>query len=378
MNTDRLAFLVLVSILLGVSSACGGDEPPPFASGGGSDGRDGEARDGGESGGGAGGEEGGTGGGVDGGESGSGEGGSGEGGGGEGGGEPVELPDSPSNPWIAFTRTDDRGFGQLFFVKSDGTGLTEYGGDLLSEMTPSWSPDGLLAFTAVHQVNGAELHVLDFAAGTDTVVDTGLVNMARPRWSPNGIKIVVTGKVGLDDANSLFSVDSIAGGNTQITESDLGDGGHDIAPDGTLYFVRKLGETDFDIFSIASTARPSDTPSRVTDGSSILGGVTVHPDGTKIVYARAAGATGTTTDLIERTLAGGSERTIGKTGDEEVDYYCGGDKMVLNRDSFDTDSEIAVTDTDGALETRCTDDPDLNGSPAVACEESEDVDVSQF
>ncbi len=384
------AFLavVVVSFLLIIFSGCGGDDPAPFAedgyggsggtsgrAGGGGDGGDGggggESGDGGDGGGGGGGESGDGGDGGGGGESGDG----GDGGGGDGGSGPYPVPDSPTNPWIAFIQIDGSGFGQLFFVKADGTGLTEYGGALFSETEPSWSADGRLAFSAIHAANGAEVHILDFAAGIDAALDVGLLTVSRPRWLPDGTELVVSGKVNTGDKDALYLVDATTGDRTQITQSAEGDSGHDVGPDGAVYFVRKLGGTSYDIYSVPSSATPSDTPTRVTDGSGVVGGVTVHPDGTKILFARAVG---NTTELIERTLAGGTQRVIGIRGDEQPGFYCGGDKIAISRDSFDSDAEIAVMDTDGELITRCTDDDRFNGSPAVSPEESADVDVSQF
>lgn len=366
----------LLFVLALVLAACGKEEPAPYISGGGSGG----AGSGGS--GGAGGDSGTGGTGGDGGAGGTaGSGGAGGTGGSSGSGGtgsmPVSLPDSPDNPWIAFVGLDSSGFGQLFFVKADGSGLTEYGRDTIFEVDPSWSYDGTkLALVALHMSNGSQLRVLDFDAGTDTVLDTGLSSMSRPRWSGDGSFIVVSGKETSSDPAALYRVDAEAGGSEAITDPVEGDGGHDYALDGTLYFVRNLGGTDgFDIFSISDGASPSDDPNRVTTGSKVLGGVAVNPDGTTLVYARENAAT---TDLVERTLDGGAERVIGDAGDSDPEFYAGGDSLVVSRDSFDADAEIAVTDLDGVLVTRCTDDDAFSTSPSVSSAESGDIDVSQF
>jgi Tol biopolymer transport system component len=368
---------------LAMGSGCGGDEPAPIYLGGNNNNRrdsgmddDDDEPTAGRRGSDAG-DEGGSGGrgsaGRNAGEGGSGSGGSMADAGPTEDAGPIELPSSPENPWIAFIQIDGSGFGQLFFVKADGTGLHEYGGDTFSETSAAWSPDGsLLAFTGL--ADSAELHVLDFEAGTDTVLDTGLAKMSRPRWAANGSAIVVTGGVSPGSTNALFRVDATDGGNEQITESAGGDSGHDLAPDGTLYFVRKLG-TAFDIFSVSSAASPSTMVDQVTNGSSVIGGVEVHPDGSRVAYARSSG---TTTQLIERTIAGGAERVIGDMGDEEPDYFSGGDFLVVSRDSFDGDSEITVADDDGVLVTRCTDADRFKTNPAVSALESDGIDVTQF
>jgi Tol biopolymer transport system component len=363
-------------------SGCGGDEPAPFNTGRRDSGMDGpRGGRGGSRAGSDAGDEGGSGGRggsrADGGnprdDGGSGSGGSMADAGPTEDAGPLVLPDSPANPWIAFIQIDGSGFGQLFFVKADGTGLHEYGGDTFSETAAAWSPDGaVLAFTGL--ADSPELHLLDFEAGTDTVLDTGLAKMSRPRWTSDGSTIIVTGGVAATAVNALFRVDATDGGNEQITESAGGDSGHDVAPDGTLYFVRKVGAM-FDIFSVSSAASPGMAADAVTSGSNVLGGVEVHPDGSRVVFARSAGSS---TQLVERTIAGGANRVIGEMGDEEPDYFSGGDFMVVNRDSFDADSEITVADDDGTTVMRCTDADRFKTNPAVSALESDGIDVTQF
>lgn len=314
----------------------------------------------------------------EGGEGGGGEGGeSGEGGeGGEGGSGPIELPDSPANPWVAFIELGPA-FGKLIFIKADGSDLHAYSGGTLSESDPSWSPDGTkLAFTAFHETEGAQLHVLDFEAGSDDVLDIDLGSMSRPRFTPDGDTIVFAGAESSGDESALYRTDVEDGGATAITEPEQGDGGHDIAPDGTVYFARKLDNGSFDIFSIDVDADPSDDPVRVTTGSTILNGLAVHPAGTHVLYAKKIALT---SQLKERSLGDGTERNIGEEGDEDAAYFAGADKLVLSRDSFDADAEIAVTDADGVLDERLTDtDPAFETAPAVSSVESDDIDVEQF
>lgn len=371
LTVTSLAFVATLTMSLGAFAAgCGKDEPPPFAVGGGNGGGGGGG-EGGAGGSGAGGE------GGAGGSGGAGAGGGSGGSGGSGGAEPPpEVPDSPSEPWIAFLQIDGSGFGQLFFVKSDGTGLREYGGSSTYEVDPAWSHDGTrLAFTALG--SGAELHVLDFTDGSDTIIDTGLVKMSRPRWSADDSRIVVTGAENANDKAALFRVDVATGTSEAITAPVDGDGGHDYALDGTLYFVRSDSsdtEHPFDVYSIDDDAAPTDSPTRVTTGSGILGGVAIHPGGTTLVYAREAGSS---TDLIARKLADDSEQVIGDPGDEEASFYSGGDALVVSRDSFDADSEIAIVGLDGTLVSRCTDNMEVDTSPAASPLENGDVDVTQ-
>jgi Tol biopolymer transport system component len=291
--------------------------------------------------------------------------------------KPIVVPASPANPWIAFITLDSGSFGQLFFVKADGTGLAEYNGDSFNESDPSWSFDGKqLALTALNTTSGVtELRILDLAGKTDTVLDTGLDVISRPRWSADGTAIVVSGAKVATEKSALFRVDASSGKATQLTEATGGDGGHDVLADGRIFFVRKLTASAFDIFSTTLDATPADAAARVTTGSMVLGGVSVHPDGTKIAFARAAG---NSTSLIEFTLATKVERTLGEAGDEQSDYFAGGDGLVVNRDAFGADSEIATTDKDGKTVKQCTDDAVSNTNPSISSSESASSDLAMF
>ena len=101
----------------------------------------------------------------------------------------------------------------------------------------------------------------------------------------------------------------------------------------------------------------------------------MNPDGSALVYARKSGDS---TALVQQTIASSAEKTIGDLGDEEAAFFKAGDLMVVSRDTFDSDSEIAVTEPDGKLVTRCTENDSLDTNPAVSPVESDDIDVAQF
>lgn len=299
---------------------------------------------------------------------------SGSGGAGAGGAD-AGPPPPPQNPWIAFTKVDASAFGQLHFVKADGTGEKPYEGSA-TETDPSWSPDGTkLAFVQYEAGVGNSLHVLDFAKGTDSPLGSGFAKLARPRFSPDGKTLVVAASTPSISQPVLFRVDVATGAKEQITESTHGDGGHDVGPDGTVYFVRNVDGSTYDVFSVSYEADPTTAATPVTSGSDIVGGVSVHPDGERIYFAQA---TTSSTQLVEMTLSDGSDRLIGDAGDEEARVFFAGDKLVVTRHSFDSDSEIAVVDLDGTLIKRLTDDTSFDTAPHASPIESADLDLSNF
>jgi Tol biopolymer transport system component len=227
--------------------------------------------------------------------------------GGDGDTGSITIPTSPSNPWIAFTKIDGANFGQLYFIKADGTDVHEYGGSSSSESAPAWSNDGMkLAFVA-----SGGIQILDFDAGTESTLDLGdLAGAQRPRWTADDETIIVSGVENPGDVFSLWAID-VSGDDDprEISSSVNGDGGHDVALDGTIYFVRNDG--GFDVFETSVGASPGDE-TRVTDGADVIGGVNTNPDGSKVLFAADANMT---TDLTEVVVDGGASTVIGMKGD---------------------------------------------------------------
>lgn len=95
---------------------------------------------------------------------------------------------SPDGKWIVF---DTSGGGQLWKVRSDGTGLTRLGGGRFhQEISPSWSPRGNeIAF--VRTVRGHDQIWLMKTDGTHAVKlrAAARINYEEPSWSRNGKRI---------------------------------------------------------------------------------------------------------------------------------------------------------------------------------------------
>jgi Tol biopolymer transport system component len=96
---------------------------------------------------------------------------------------------SPKGDWIAF---DTSGGGEIWKIRSDGTGLTRIaaGGDA---SFPSWSPDGNRIAFVRNQPGQGQVWLVraDGSRATKVHSDAGAGDQA-PTWSPDGNKLAFT------------------------------------------------------------------------------------------------------------------------------------------------------------------------------------------
>ena len=126
---------------------------------------------------------------------------------------------SPDGSLIAFARYED-GFeasgGDLWVMRTDGTGERLLLGGPDDDTEPAWSPDGAqIAFTR----NG-RVAVMDAdGSGLRELTDAGGEREFRPRWDPDGSRILFTRDPGL-----VLSVAVDGSGLEQLELDGLADG----------------------------------------------------------------------------------------------------------------------------------------------------------
>ena len=98
----------------------------------------------------------------------------------------IEPAWSPDGKYMVFTRETETTFGDLWWMRLDGTSAPE---PLLAtkarESAPVFSPDGTLLAYASEETGRSEIYVRDFPRGSATwqVSDAG---GTHPRWAPSG------------------------------------------------------------------------------------------------------------------------------------------------------------------------------------------------
>ena len=200
---------------------------------------------------------------------------------------------------IAFAKVTPtgRGFatGDIYVVRTDGTGLTRLAASTADECQPAWSPDGRrIAYAAGRPAAGPSSYVVRVmnADGAGKEILPGAAPGSAiagqlPAWSPDGAhlafyhpprsKPVLAWKTQSWDGLVVVRLDyDWYGWKLEPTRPATGDRFAAYAPDWRIYFVRRgIG----DIFCVHSNGTGL---TRVTTGGG-LGAFSLSPDGTRLV-----------------------------------------------------------------------------------------------
>src|SRR6266496_2552773 len=149
---------------------------------------------------------------------------------------------SPDGTKIAFTNQ-----GWILVVPaSGGTAVTLT--DKLSNASPAWSPDGTkIAFSSNRDYGSAdyyarpyELYIMNADGSAATRLTTGVDVYDRPRWSPDGSRIVFSCFVSGSNSSDICAINPDGSRFAVLTTDDLGDVFPDWSPDGSkiVYFAK--------------------------------------------------------------------------------------------------------------------------------------------
>ena len=226
------------------------------------------------------------------------------------------LPTPAGAGTIAFAKVTPtgRGFatGDIYVVRTDGTGLTRLVAGTADECQPAWSADGRrIAYAAGRPAAGPSSYVLRVmnADGSGKEILPRVASAGQlPAWSPRGTQLafyhpprskpVLAWKT--QSWDGLVVVNAYGNGwGGSPTRPATGDRFAAYAPDGRLYFVRRGSGDIFCIYRTMTT--------RVTTSGG-LGAFSLSPDGTRLVVydkehdhlvLRSASAGGTEAVLVD-------------------------------------------------------------------------------
>jgi Tol biopolymer transport system component len=293
------------------------------------------------------------------------------------------------NPWIAFESA--LGTGSVQFIRTDGTGLTDYESDSIIENSPSWSPDGTKMSLNILDLSGpgggpvTTLQIVDFTAGSVSTYYIGTLNAYdAAAWSSDSSSVVIAAGA---DANqrSLYHFNLTTEEYTELTSvsGDDTDGTPVWDPlDNAIYYGHRTGDFLGGSWDIMHVNIDSSEVSSVTSGVNIQGKFDVSPDGNTLVYPTFIGASIEHT-LIRMDLTSGAEEICCSSGDREPSFFRDGSLMAAIRPILNpsgaTETEVIVINAHtGALINEITADAVSNSKPVVSPIDSSDVDITNY
>ena len=174
---------------------------------------------------------------------------------------------APDHATLAFTLTASDGHGEIYVMRSDGSGRRRLTGGTVplsrhtpSSFEPAWSPDGgRLAFVrAKDYLSRSGVRTLDLATGRTLTLTSGHYDYG-PAWSPDGARIAFARGEG-QGGSSIFLVPAGGGVATRLTPASKyhDDSDPAWAPDGSAIafsrttFRPKARRIDQDVFVMSA------------------------------------------------------------------------------------------------------------------------------
>ena len=173
------------------------------------------------------------------------------------------------------------GYGDIYAVRADGTGLTRLTATSASEEQSAWSPDArkiaYMVGNAATSASTCSIRVMKADGSGSHRLVRGAVAGHAPAWSPDGTKVAFSRFMGGAHASyDLVIVGANGKGLRKVTS------GHDDlwaawAPDGTIYFLR-VDDEDPQVYSVEPGGG---RPTRITR-LTYVAGFALSPDGKRL------------------------------------------------------------------------------------------------
>jgi Tol biopolymer transport system component len=183
------------------------------------------------------------------------------------------------NGKIAFAGGPGSGWGEIFTMNADGTGLvnlTRSGS--VNELAPDWSPDGSrIAFVSNRDGNN-EIYVMDADGSDARRLTTNAAWDNHPSWSPDGTQIAFASE---RTGNREIFVMSAAGSSVrQLTFDPNPDTWPEYSPDGTQLAFTRLRQ---DVSAVYTIPVDGGSVRQVTPDALNGGQADWSPDGKRFV-----------------------------------------------------------------------------------------------
>ena len=202
---------------------------------------------------------------------------------------------------LAFVRN-----GDIYVIRSNGSGETRLTTDALGNTDPAWSAAGRIAFTTHRHASDPELYVMndDGSNPIRLTVSAGADDGAS--WSPDGQKIVLRS---FRDVNSeIYVVNADGTGLTRLTNNSVEDFHPAWSSTGKIAFVSTRDHPSGEIYVMSGDGS---NVVRLTHNDSTEANPAWSPDGSMIAFARGVECYyGCTQDIFVMNADGSNPRRL--------------------------------------------------------------------
>ncbi len=268
------------------------------------------------------------------------------------------TPEPPGKIAFATDRNDNF---EIYVLNGDGGGLVRLTDNPATDVSPSWSPDGMkIAFVSSRDGN-PEIYVMNADGSGQTRLTNNPTDDLRPAFSPDGTKIAfVSNRTGNDE---IFVMDANGGSQTNLTNSPEADYTPTWRPDGAKLAFTSDRDGNAEIYSMdanggnqlnltnntADDLNPAWSPGKITFQSDR----DAASNGNFEVYAMN-GADGSSQTRLTNNTAVDADPARSSDGAKIA--------FVSTRDN---NFEIYLMNADGSSQVRLTNDESSDIEPSV-------------
>ena len=256
----------------------------------------------------------------------------------------VSVPE-PDSRIIAFSSDSGVSRGlSIYLMHADGTQKVRLTGDGAFDQFPTWSPDGRSIVFDSDRPGGSTIWAID-ADGSNA---RGLANGYGGRWSPDGTRLIYTGKTA-SGVYVVYIANADGSSPVRLTTNPAGEVRPAWSPDGKKIVFSAYPEADINLYVINADGTGQTQLTRTTGFSEAA---VWSPDGTRIAFEH--GEPNQLAAVHVMNADGTNERTLTPLGcgvpswspdSRQIAYQCAGDNSLprIYRMNADGSQKRALT-----------------------------------